>query len=192
RTRRQGQDRGTDQGLRGPLCQPARGRREGVHRRGDHAAFHPQAGDARLRFAAHQEAQPPLQEARHYSAMTTRPRTSSPLSCRAARAASPLWRRLARGSAALAVFLMAGAMAAADDVLIPVPSGQPVTYLDTVHNALGAEGLTIRFRFVAPEIAREGGAVPASVAQADMAFLCETYALPRVASTGPQPRQVII
>ena len=124
--------------------------------------------------------------------MTTRPRNSSPLSCRAARAASPLWRRLAGGSAALAVFLMAGAMAAADDVLIPVPSGQPVTYLDTVHNALGAEGLTIRFRFVAPEIAREGGAVPASVAQADMAFLCETYALPRVASTGPQPRQVII
>jgi hypothetical protein len=75
---------------------------------------------------------------------------------------------------------------------IAVPSGQKVTYVETIHNALGPEGLTYRFRFLAPSIAREGGMVDADAALEDMAYLCETYALPRIADTGPQPEQIII
>ncbi len=75
---------------------------------------------------------------------------------------------------------------------IAVPSGQPVSYLDTVQTAPGTEGLTIRFRFVAPQIAREGGGITPEVAQADMAWLCENFALDRLPSTGPAPSQIVI
>ncbi len=75
---------------------------------------------------------------------------------------------------------------------IAVPSGQEVSFVDTVTNAPGALGLTVRFRFLAPGIARGTGTISAEVAQEDMAHLCETYALPRLASTGPRPEQVVI
>ncbi len=74
---------------------------------------------------------------------------------------------------------------------VPVPSGQKVNFLEAIQNEAGPEGLTSRFRFVAPGIA-EGGGVDFDTAAADMAFLCETYALPRIAVTGPRPVQVII
>ena len=75
---------------------------------------------------------------------------------------------------------------------IEVPSGQVVTWLATVMDAPGPEGLTVRFRFLAPAIARSGGTVDAEAAQVDMARLCETFALPRIATTGPMPAQIII
>lgn len=78
------------------------------------------------------------------------------------------------------------------DDLIPVPSGQEVRFLDVIHGEPGPEGLTTRFRFVAPAIAREGGTVNAEAAQEDMAALCSDYALQRIANTGPQPAQIII
>jgi hypothetical protein len=78
------------------------------------------------------------------------------------------------------------------DQVIPVPSGQTVTLQDVVWNEPGADGLTIRFRFVAPAIAREGGTVPFETAVWDMLALCQTYALPRIAEAGPVPAQVIV
>jgi Family of unknown function (DUF6497) len=75
---------------------------------------------------------------------------------------------------------------------IPVPSGQTVTYVDTISDAAGPSGLTVRFRFLAPAIAREGGTVTPEAAQEDMLALCRTYALPRIASTGPQPQQIVV
>lgn len=75
---------------------------------------------------------------------------------------------------------------------ISVPSGQPVTFQDVIWGEPGPEGLTLRFRFVAPEIARDGGSVGFDAAAQDMAYLCETFALPRIASTGPQPAQIVI
>lgn len=75
---------------------------------------------------------------------------------------------------------------------IEVPSGQTVTFLDVVHEAPGPDGLTYRFRFVAPAIARVGGTVGSDQALEDMAALCESYALPRLAALGPQPSQIII
>jgi hypothetical protein len=76
------------------------------------------------------------------------------------------------------------------DDTIPVPSGQSVTLLDVVLNAPGPAGAAARFRFVAPGIGN--GSVDFDTAVTDMAALCQTYALPRVKSTVPQPQQIII
>ncbi len=75
---------------------------------------------------------------------------------------------------------------------VPVPSGQQVTLQDVIWNAPGAYGLTLRFRFLAPAIARKGGSIDFETAAADMQALCETYALQRLADFGPAPTQIII
>jgi hypothetical protein len=67
-----------------------------------------------------------------------------------------------------------------------------VTLQDVVWNAPGPEGLTTRFRFIAPAIAAGGGTVDFDAIAADMLWLCQTYALPRIASPGPQPSQIVI
>jgi hypothetical protein len=92
---------------------------------------------------------------------------------------------------ALALGLAAG-QAGAEDAPIPVPSGQEVRLIDVVHDAHGPEGLTVRFRFLAPAIARDGGTVPPDKALADMLALCDGYALPRIPATGPMPAQIVI
>lgn len=78
-----------------------------------------------------------------------------------------------------------------DDV-IAVPSGQKVTLLDVITDIQGPDGMAVRFRFLAPGIARDGGQVNAETAALDMDFLCGSYALLRIADTGPQPAQIII
>lgn len=105
-------------------------------------------------------------------------------------ALSPAPARALAVAAALA--LAGGAARAADPAPIAVPSGQPVTFLDTVQGAPGPDGLTVRFRFVAPQIAREGGSIGAEQALSDMQALCDGYALPRLPRGGPVPAQVII
>jgi hypothetical protein len=78
------------------------------------------------------------------------------------------------------------------DEQIVLPSGQTVTLQDVVWNVPGPEGLTSRFRFIAPAIAASGGTVDFETAAADMLWLCQNYALPRVADPGPQPSQIVI
>lgn len=75
---------------------------------------------------------------------------------------------------------------------IAVPSGQVVTLQDVIWNEAGPQGLALRFRFVAPQIARDRGEVDFETASADMLALCEDFALPRIAEFGPQPTQIII
>ena len=75
---------------------------------------------------------------------------------------------------------------------ITVPSGQQVTFHDFIWGEPGPSGLAIRFRFIAPAISRQDGEADFSALEADMLHLCETYALPRISNTGPQPSQVII
>ncbi|GHC14532.1 MULTISPECIES: DUF6497 family protein [Gemmobacter] len=75
---------------------------------------------------------------------------------------------------------------------VAVPSGQPVTLLDVIWNETGPDGLTLRFRFLAPQIARLGGSVDVDTATADIHALCESFALPRISDFGPVPQQVII
>ena len=81
---------------------------------------------------------------------------------------------------------------AAEVLVVPVPSGQWVRFVDVVMNAPGPDGLTARFRFVAPAIAKQTGSVDFEVAAADMEHLCKSFALPRIAGTGPKPSQIII
>ena len=76
--------------------------------------------------------------------------------------------------------------------VITVPSGQAVTLLDVITDTQGPDGLTMRFRFLAPEVAKVGGTISAEVAGKDMDALCQDYALPRVANIGPQPAQIVI
>ena len=75
---------------------------------------------------------------------------------------------------------------------IAVPSGQPVQFLEVIRDARGPAGLTYRFRFVAPEIAKGDGLVDFETAAADMDALCQEFALDRVSGIGPKPAQIII
>jgi hypothetical protein len=93
------------------------------------------------------------------------------------------------GTALAGVFWAKNLAAEGTGAGITLPSGMAVEPLDTIQNAPGPEGLTIRFRFLAPAIA---GTIADADTLADMTWLCETYALPRLPVTGPAPAQVII
>lgn len=75
---------------------------------------------------------------------------------------------------------------------IAVPSGQHVVLQDVVRDAPGPDGITLRFRFIAPAIAHQGGTVDVDQAMADMAYLCEHYALSRSTGVVPAPAQIVI
>ncbi len=75
------------------------------------------------------------------------------------------------------------------DAPIALPSGRSVTLIDVIHDAPGPMGLTVRFRFLDPELA---AARDAEANAADMQALCESFALPRVADPGPPVQQIII
>lgn len=89
-----------------------------------------------------------------------------------------------------AALFCALAVPAMADETVTVPSGQTVTFLDAIQNEAGPEGQTARFRFVAPAIATEAVSFDTSVA--DMQYLCDTYALPRVTGAGALPQQIVI
>ena len=93
----------------------------------------------------------------------------------------------ALGLLAGGLLLTAQAAVASED--LTVPSGQPVTFLEMLWDRPGI-GLVYRFRFMAPEIGEQGREY--EDVEADMQYLCETFALDRIASTGPQPSQIVI
>lgn len=96
------------------------------------------------------------------------------------------------GAGAMPVQAEGEQVMAGDAAAIEVPSGQRISMQDVVWNAPGPEGLTLRFRFLAPDIAAEGGTVDFDTASRDMLWLCQNYALPRLSNTGPQPAQIVI
>ncbi len=96
---------------------------------------------------------------------------------------------IAFGLSAAMVELGAGA---AQAEAVDVPSGQPVEFLERLIEPDNYDGMTWRFRFVAPQIARDGGTVSLETAIADMDALCAGFALTRFNSTGALPSQVII
>jgi len=75
---------------------------------------------------------------------------------------------------------------------LALPSGRAVTFLDTIWGSPGPAGLTVRFRFVEPELPETLATLDYTTTEADMRYLCESYALDRIANTGPQPNQVIV
>lgn len=89
--------------------------------------------------------------------------------------------------AAMLLTLTAPTTFAADD--ITVPSGLPITLQEVITNQPG-QGLTYRFRFISPGIAR--GQRDYDMVEADMAHLCKVFALPRIPTPGPKPNQIVI
>lgn len=73
--------------------------------------------------------------------------------------------------------ILALALAASPAWAIDVPSGQPISLQEVLVDQVGAENW-LRFRFVAPDIARDGSGVNYAIAAQDMAHLCGTLALP--------------
>ncbi len=93
--------------------------------------------------------------------------------------------------AALALLCATPALAEGAGV-IALPSGREVAFHDVIWSEPGPAGLTLRFRFLEPDLARALEALDYDTLEADMAYLCEAYALERIANTGPQPNQVVI
>lgn len=91
-------------------------------------------------------------------------------------------------AAILSVLTGAAATATGQEEPLAVPSGQPVEFVEMLWDRPGG-GLVYRFRFLAPQINAGMGFEQSA---ADMEYLCREFALPRVANTGPQPRQIII
>ncbi|MFD2172545.1 DUF6497 family protein [Rhodobacter lacus] len=73
---------------------------------------------------------------------------------------------------------------------IPVPSGIAVHWLETLRDNQGPAGLTLRFRFVAPEVADPD--YDPDKAAADLQALCDGYVLARVSEMGPQPAELVL
>jgi hypothetical protein len=74
--------------------------------------------------------------------------------------------------------------------LVEVPSGMAVTFVEVVRDIAGTDGLTYRFRFIAPGVADE--TVTLDAIASDMLALCEDYAYPRVELASPRPNQIVI
>lgn len=75
---------------------------------------------------------------------------------------------------------------------VEVPSGQAVTFLQAVSNVPGENGPALRFRFLAPAIARDTGTIDADTAGRDMDHLCNTFALTHLPKDEPKSAEIII
>ena len=80
-------------------------------------------------------------------------------------------------------------LAPRDLEVLAVPSGQPVTFFFFFFDR-PAMGLTARFRFVAPQLPQKLVELSYEELEADMAYLCDTYALARIAP--PLPSMIVI
>ncbi|MFP7673392.1 DUF6497 family protein [Marivita sp. S0852] len=87
----------------------------------------------------------------------------------------------------VALFFFAGSVFA--EAPLEVPSGQAVSFHEMLSDQPG-DGPIHRFRFIAPEIGQEGRAY--EDVEGDMQHLCETFALPQLAESDPQPQQIVI
>lgn len=84
--------------------------------------------------------------------------------------------------------LGAGARASDEGAQVVLPSGLEAT-LQEVLSGEAAMGLTVRFRFVAPEFT---GQEDFETQTADLEYLCNDYALPRLDPAGAVPDRVVI
>jgi predicted secreted protein len=104
------------------------------------------------------------------------------------------------GAAALGAYLwllLTPVLAASsqDNPVVPVPSGQRVVLEDVlVDETPGASQVEtwVRFRFVAPRIARQGGDIPFPVAADDMQALCQEFAVPYLAANNLAAARVVV
>lgn len=92
---------------------------------------------------------------------------------------------------AFALAAVSAPLAAGEPVAVAVPSGQSVA-LSEVLSDENPGALWLRFRFVAPGIARDGGGVSADTAAADMDWICLNLALPYIEKHGLDPARIVI
>jgi hypothetical protein len=93
-------------------------------------------------------------------------------------------------TAALMLGLTLGTAAYAQDS-VAVPSGQLVVLSEVLIDDSPGE-TWLRFRFLAPQIAREGGDIDTDTAASDMDHLCEHLVLPYLAQYTLDPSRVVI
>jgi len=74
---------------------------------------------------------------------------------------------------------------------IDVPSGQSVTFFEVIWEEEG-EVNTYRFRYITPEIARDGGSIGFDTAERDIKHLCETSALPALIEQNRPVDRIVI
>ncbi|WP_299406404.1 DUF6497 family protein [uncultured Roseobacter sp.] len=75
--------------------------------------------------------------------------------------------------------------------VLEVPSGQPIELYEVLIDEVGAE-TWLRFRFLAPEIARDTGTVDFAQAEPDLEHLCVQVALPYLAEFNLSPEIVAV
>lgn len=93
--------------------------------------------------------------------------------------------------AAAALLLVAlGPAAAAQEEVLRLPSGLEARFFEMVSDQPAGGGLVYRFRYVAA--AFTGGDERFDAVSEDLAWLCETHAVPRISTLGPQPGRVVI
>ena len=85
-----------------------------------------------------------------------------------------------------AIFLTATPTLALD-----VPSGQPIELQEVLIDEVGGE-TWLRFRFIAPEIARDTGTIDNAAAGPDMMHLCTTLALPYIAEYDLEGQVIVV
>ena len=73
-----------------------------------------------------------------------------------------------------------------------MPSGQALALWEVLWERVEGGGTQAVLRFIAPGIARDGGTVSADAAYADLAWLCETHAVPLAALPYGRTRSVIV
>jgi Family of unknown function (DUF6497) len=101
--------------------------------------------------------------------------------------------RIGRTARATALALLATAPALAEGAgVIALPSGREVLFHDVIWGEPGPVGLTVRFRFLEADLAAVVESTPYDELEADMKFLCESYALTRISEMGPQPSTVMV
>ncbi|MCF6317159.1 MAG: DUF6497 family protein [Marinosulfonomonas sp.] len=74
---------------------------------------------------------------------------------------------------------------------ISVPSGQPVEFFEVIWEVEGDLNI-YRFRYIAPEIARDGGSIGFDTAERDIKHLCETSALPALIEQSRPVDRIVI
>ena len=86
-----------------------------------------------------------------------------------------------------AILILMGAPVLAQDV----PSGQSITLDEVLIDEVNSESW-LRFRFLAPQIARDGGDTDYAAAEGDFVHLCETVARPYLSEFDLAPDVVVI
>lgn len=77
---------------------------------------------------------------------------------------------------------------AGDEAVVSLPSGLEAQLQEMLWDRPGG-GLVYRFRFVAPEFTGEESFEVQSV---DLEFLCNDFAIPRLADIGPLPSRIVV